>query len=164
MKEETFIYKNRNQSAKDQQITNSDILQTIIDLPKEVRLNYFWEVHNQMTDNLYWLALATIWMDTPVCSPNFEFWETLFRSPKRNRHKLMKKSDRKTWRKLPETVIAYRAINDPKEIETAISWTLDKSVAEKLADGREVVSKRIQKSSIIAYFDRRHEKEIIVLN
>lgn len=153
----------KNQSAKNQQTIDSDIARRIINLPEELKLNYFVEINHLLSDNLYWQMLAGIWMNTTVCHPNIEHWKSLFRSKRRNRHKLMKKGDRKTWRKLPEVVTAYRAVNSPEEIETAISWTLDKDIAEKLFNEREVVLKRIHKSSIIAFFDRRREKEIIVI-
>lgn len=150
-------------NPKAQQIIDSNIVKNIIEIPSELKLSYFWEINDQLSDSVYWLILATIWMDAEVCAPNYDYWKTLFQSKRPGRQKLMKKGDRKKWNRLPNIVTAYRSVNNPEENKTAISWTLDKTIAEKLSNGREVISKKIQKSLIIAYFDRRKEKEIIVL-
>jgi hypothetical protein len=80
----------------------------------------------------------------------------------------MKKGDREIWRSLvcrkaPRMVKVYRAMNPEDDPITAISWTLDKKVAQQLANGRKVITWEIPKECIIAYFDRRKECEVIHL-
>lgn len=148
---------------------DSNITLTLCNLPPEQRLNYFISVKdNILDDSNYWQLLAATWMSTEICSPYLRVWRDLFTEPRRNRQKLMKGSDRKIWRtlvgrKAPKVVKVYRAMNPGDDVITAISWTLSKAVAEKLANGRKVMSWEIPKKSIIAYFDRRKEQEVIHL-
>ncbi|RLC24911.1 MAG: hypothetical protein DRH93_03395, partial [Deltaproteobacteria bacterium] len=93
-----------------------------------------------------------------------ELWKGLFQSNRKKRHKIMKKRERKRWRRLPETIVAYRAINNESEIDSAISWTLSMTIANEFSeDGkRKVVEKTFSKKDVFAFFDRRREEEILV--
>jgi len=148
---------------------DSKIVEKIILLPIEERLPYFLGIKDKIfDDSAYWQLLAAIWIGSDVCSPYLKIWRDLFTEPRRNRQKLMKGHDRKIWRSLtkrgaPKLITAYRAMNPGEDPITAISWTLSKAVAQRLAKGREIFEMEIDKTSIIAYFDRRKEQEIISL-
>lgn len=144
---------------------DSQIAEQIVILPTPERLPYLLRVKdNIIDDSTYWQLVAGVWLDSEVCSPYLSIWRELFTAKRRNRHKLMKKHDRKIWRALPDVMVAYRAVNPDEDVDTAISWTLDHDVAIKLARGRTIVSKTLHKKNVLAYFDRRKEQEIIYLN
>ncbi len=148
---------------------DSAIVETIIKLPPEQMLPYFLEVHTKIIDDsTYWQMLAAVWMSTEICSPYLPVWRELYLMPRRNRNKLMKGADRKVWHSLvkrgaPKIVTVYRAMNPGDDPLMAISYTLSRKVAEKLANGRKIIKWEIPKECIIAYFDRRREQEIIHL-
>lgn len=141
---------------------DSNITLKIIDMPKSERLEWFMKFNYIVQDDsTYWQLLAALWIDSDVCTPDLDKWIELFSSKRRNRQKLMKKGDRHIWMKLPHRVTVYRAINHAEDISKAISWTLDKEVCKRLFPDRPIVVETFLKSEIIAYFDRRKEKEII---
>ncbi len=144
---------------------DSGIVKSILTLPVGERLNAFYKTRYLIKDDsTYWQVLAGVWMSTEICSPYRYLWVELFTCGRRNRHKLMKKGDRYIWRGLPEIVAAYRAVNPGESVYQAISWTLNPAVAKQLARGREIRRYLFHKEDIIAYFDRRHEQEIIVIH
>jgi len=151
------------------QLNDSRICEQLIALPIEAQLPFLLKVKDDiMDDSCYWQIVAAVWMGSEVCSPYIKEWRGLLTEPRRNRHKLMKGADRKAWHSIvkrgaPKHVTVYRAMNPSDDIITAISWTLSKTVASKLAKGREVISLEIPKECIIAYFNRRQEQEIIHL-
>ncbi len=131
--------------------------------PKWNYLDCFLANHDRIQDDSnYWQMLAAIWI---VSGNNYRLdeWIRLFRSPRRNRHKIMKGKDRRTFDALPPIVTAYRASNPEEDLERMIAWTIDRSVLVKFGHGRQIVERRFQKAQILAYFDRRQEREIIVL-
>ena len=79
----------------------------------------------------------------------------------------MSQDELKTLNDLDATVTVYRGVTsfNAKNVK-ALSWTLDRSVAEWFAtrfdeDGT-VYQARIDKPHIYAYFDGRNESEVIV--
>lgn len=143
---------------------DSTILSALMKMPKGARLTIFYANRDKVRDDAaYWRILASLWMEMDTCYPNLKYWKELFMSDRRDRFKLMQKNDRRVWRKLPAKVTAFRAVHESENVDGAISWTLSRTVAEKFAEGRKVVERMFSKREIIAYFDRRHEQEIIVL-
>lgn len=114
-------------------------------------------------DNAYWQIVATTWIKRGRSS-ELQVWRRLFSADRRNRWHLMKKKDRRLWRGLPNTVVAYRAVAPGEDASLIISWTLNPEVLERLyGKTRAIISRHFKKEQIIAYFDRRREQEIIVL-
>lgn len=114
-------------------------------------------------DTYYWQSLAASWIK---CGRTEEimWWRRLFGSPRPRRWKLMKKKDRQIWRKLPNTVVAYRACATGEDLDFMISWTLDHTVLSRIyKDTRTIATGHFPKSKVLAYFNRREEHEIIVL-
>ena len=148
---------------------DSRICEQLIALPIGDQLPFLLKVKDDiLDDSCYWQITAAVWIGSEVCSPYIKVWRHLFTEPRRNRHKLMKGADRRIWRSIvkrgaPKYITAYRAMNPGDDLITAISFTLSKSVADKLAKGRKVISLDIPKECIIAYFNRREEQEIIHL-
>jgi len=143
---------------------DSAIAERIIELPTPLRLHYFWKVCRKIRDDsTYWQLLGTLWIDAEILAPNYGYWIELFRADRRNRHKLMKKGDRAIWRKLPAVMTVYRATYPGDDLTRAMSWTLDRSVCGRFFPGREIVSRQVTKEDVLAYFDRRREKEVVIL-
>jgi hypothetical protein len=118
--------------------------------------------HEQIQDDsTFWQILASLWIENGT-TVRLDDWRRLFLSARRNRHKLMKKHDRQTWRSLPNKVTAYRAAAPGENLDFMISWTIDRSFLERVYRGREIISRVIPREQIIAYFDRRGERELIV--
>ena len=72
---------------------------------------------------------------------------------------LMSSEDAIEYGRLPEYITIYRGTNANEEVPR-LSWTLDRSVAEKFATGQ-LFSATIPKEKILAYFDT-DEKEVLV--
>jgi hypothetical protein len=118
---------------------------------------------NILDDNAFWQAVAAVWIKSGQTrfAPLFRI---LFSMKRRNRHKLMKKKDRKFWRRLPPKVRAYRAVAPGENVEDVFSYTLDRGALDRLYKGtREIREFVFPKSRVVAYFNRRREHEIIVL-
>ena len=66
---------------------------------------------------------------------------------------------------LPETITVYRGLQRNASTE-ALSWTLDKNVAEWFANrfdnNGEVIKATINKKYIFAYINGRGEKEVVL--
>lgn len=155
----------------EQQIIQSGIVSNIVGLAeigaRDQLLPYFEQQCGLLTDSAYWQILATIWMDSPDNTVELDRWIKLFSSPRRDRHKLMKKKDRQVWRSLPDRIQCYRAIMLREDVKKAICWATTRKSAEFFQkhyqkDGG-IVTKVFPKSRIMAYFDRRSENEVIVL-
>ena len=115
-------------------------------------------------DAIYWQLLAACWIKSGRVR-ELARWRVLFEAGRRGRWKLMKKKDRRVWRSLPSVVVAHRASAAGENLADMLSWTLDRALAERFADawGRKVVTRRFPRDQVIAYFNRRRESEIVVL-
>ena len=143
---------------------DTKLMQMLMNVPDNMKAEFFRQNAHKITDDSnYWNVLGTLWKLGGTVVQQ-ELWKELFLAPRKKRHKIMKNKERSVWRRLPKTVTAYRAVNDESEIETAISWTLCRNVAEKFSqDGeRKVVTREFKKSDVFAYFNRRNEDEILV--
>ena len=140
------------------------IIEEMLAVPAALQAEYFKRnAHKIEDDSNYWNVLGTLWKLGGTVVQQ-DLWVEMFSVQRRNRHKVMKGKERAAWRKLPPKVLAYRAVNDDSEADYAISWTLSKNVAIRFSDNgkRKVVSREFKKNEIFAYFDRRHEAEILV--
>lgn len=128
-------------------------------------VQYFAKVCKNLTDYSYWFVLGTLWVSYSGRADLY-LWKKLFRSdrPKR-KTSIMKPSELSVYREIPERIRVYRAHRAGER--DWISYTLDKTVAERFAREREVseiVEYELRKKDVIALFLRREEQEIIMLN
>jgi len=146
---------------------DSAIIEQMLTVPDVMKAQYFSDnAHLIMDDATYWNVLGTLWKLGGTVYQQ-ELWMPLFCSKRKRRHKIMKSSERKEWRKLPKKMVGYRAVNNAAEIDEAISWSLSRRVVEKLftENGRRKIAEReFNKNNIIAYFNRRNEEEILVIS
>lgn len=78
----------------------------------------------------------------------------------------MSKGEQKKFNALPDKVIIYRGVNNPK-YKYGFSWTLDKRIAYWFANRYEnkesyVYECTVDKKDLICYFEIRNEKEVII--
>lgn len=128
-------------------------------------IKYFADNCEKLTDYSYWFMLSTCW----VCHSGYydlENWKRLFSSDRPKREKsIMKPSEIRALKSLPHEVTCYRAhrinetdwISYTTEIEKAIQFALHRGVSE-------IKEYRIKKRDILAYFTRRGEEEILLLD
>lgn len=125
----------------------------------------FKEYCNELSDYAYWFMLSTLWVSYSGFS-DLELWKELFSSNRPNKSiSLMKPDELSALRKLPNKIIVYRA-HRQKETDW-IAYTLDKNIADRFARERgtsEITAYKVKKIDILAYFTRRGEQEIIVIN
>ena len=144
---------------------DSEIIKSMMALPRNITAAYFaHNAHKIIADATYWNVLGTLWKGGGTVIQQ-DLWKELFNSDRKKRHRIMKKRERKIWRRLPKTVIAYRAINNDSEIINAISWSLSQEIVNNVFSEngrRRIVSREFDKKDIFAYFDRRQEDEILV--
>lgn len=144
--------------------SDSQIVRNVLSTPGAERLPYFAVHCDSIADDAtYWHVIGCLWVDGGE-TQHIELMRKMLASPRRGRWKMMKKADRRAWRKLPKVMKAYRATASNEDLDRAIAWTLSRKVAERFAKSwhRTVVERVVRKEDVIAYFDRRGEKEILV--
>lgn len=140
------------------------VIREMMNVPEPLMAEYFARnAHRIIDDANYWNVLGTLWKLGGTVVQQ-DLWRGLFLADRPRQHKIMKGRERQRWRNLPAVVTAYRAVNHPEEAETAISWTLDRKVAEKFSQNakRQIVVRKFRKQDVFAFFDRRGEEEILV--
>lgn len=128
-------------------------------------ITYFAEHCGSLSDYGYWFMLGTLWVSYTGFS-DIELWKKLFSAERRHRDAcIMKPSELRAFEALPYHVKAYRA-HRPGE-KDYIAYTLDLEKAKMFATQRGthwVKEYKIRKRDILAYFTRRGESEILVLD
>ena len=128
-------------------------------------IKYFADNCDGLTDYAYWFFLSTCWVSYSGWY-ELENWKRLFSSGRPKREKsIMKPSEIKKLKQLPFEIKCYRAHREGEK--DWISYTTDVNVAVKMALSRgvhEIKEYRIKKNNVLAYFTRRGESEIILLD
>jgi hypothetical protein len=106
-----------------------------------------------------------IWQGEPCTGKRFG-------SASENRTSLMTDSERSRFSELPEKLVIYRgSIEDPRREEIPdLCWSLSEKVArwfanrfQKQGEDRYLVTGEVDRSRVLAFFDRRSEEEVVVL-
>ena len=128
---------------------------------------FFKHIQEYLSDEDYASMLYEVWISVEY--PNYDInvskSEFLKMFKRVNKSFLMDQEEQSVFDKLPETITVYRGLQRNASTE-ALSWTLDKNVAEWFAtrfnhDGK-VIEATIPKKHILAYFDRRNESEVVL--
>lgn len=145
---------------------DSEIMRELIWMdgdPKSVE--YFDQHSRELTDSAYWFGVSTLWVGSSNCA-DLETWKRLFSSNRPNRAiSLMKPSELKALKKLPNKINLFRA-QQPGETDW-IAYSTSPAIAAKFAAMKgisEVSVFRVKKPNIAALFLRRGEYEVIVLD
>ena len=151
---------------------------------RHFRLDAFLFICRDIPAKEYWTLLREIWIDTEGPGVNQDIWLELFNRPYPKRRKMMTGKERRTLANEGRSgeLNIYRGyvdgldsedseyIEEDRDRESGISWTLDYNKAEWFArrflsggTGHGVVAEAICKpKDVIAYFESRGEKEIVV--
>jgi hypothetical protein len=137
---------------------------------KPYRINAFDSIENLLTDAEYWSLLADVCIGTENMWQEKHLIHELLTADRSDRHLMMDADEYEQYKELPETLTVYRGCITGKN-EDGFSWTLDQSRAkwfsERLArDGDEpiVLERTIKRDDAIAYFTRRGESEILLID
>ena len=145
-------------------INDTFIAKVLSVTPEHLQLNVMHGYASQIKDDSnYWNFLGTAWKAGGSYEKQ-DYWIKLFKSKRRNAHKIMKTSERREFLRLPKIVTAYRAYTDDQELESSICWSLDEKFVKQYAEktGRKIAKQKFEKSDIFAFFNRRQESEILV--
>jgi hypothetical protein len=127
-----------------------------------VRALYAWGP--DITDDAaYWCVVGSVWVGHGELKDR-HLWTPLFSADRPRRDKIMKTRDRRKWKGLPDTLRVYRAAPPDEPRGSGWSWTLDPAIADKFAAAwdREVITREVNMRDVLAYFDRRGEREILI--
>ena len=139
------------------------------------RLDLFDYCNTMFTDIEYWRNLSDIYIQH---NPKMRFLDKRFnkflQSDRKERSSLMNDHELKIFNSLPEVITIYRGMSEKesRSKKYRLSWTLDKSIAEKfvriIQDAHKfpctVVCLRVPKSKIIAYLAGSNESEVIYVH
>ncbi|AVR47230.1 hypothetical protein C7S20_19325 [Christiangramia fulva] len=126
-------------------------------------LKIFLQNIDKLSSYRYWELLRSVWI---ICGTveNAQFFSSLMKSNKPNRHYFSTPEEHEFLRSLPDQMDVYRACNSPQD--GGISWTLDYDYACKYAKDFQknmVLNNKINKSEVFAYINRNNESEILIL-
>jgi len=116
----------------------------------------------------YWKNLSDVWIDTELPHLHKNMWLDLFNANIKQKRKLMSAKERQVIQDLPKKVTIYRGYDDKMENLMGISWTLSEEKANWFATRFQfeveprIAEGQCEKSSILAYFERSGEKEIVI--
>lgn len=150
------------QKAKEQKNWN----QFVFLYERPYRLEAFVSIQNYLNPKEYWELLADIWIDSENVWQNKATYKKLFSKHRDYKKYFMNSKERKYFDSLPEQIVAYRGYVKGQN-RRGFSYTLDKKQAEWFAkrfDNDGAVAKIVvPKSRVLAYTNRRGEKELIIL-
>lgn len=119
-----------------------------------------------MSDRQYWRVLSGVWIDQENPEDFTEEWRDRFNANRAHKAMLMTPEERQEYSQLPERVPIYRA--DIVENPSGLSWTTDPRVAEffskRFKSNHPIREAYIDKRNIAAYWTRRGESEVLVLD
>lgn len=120
-----------------------------------------------VSNTKWWSLVGDVWTDSENIHQNLEDWEAIWSTSRPNRQAAMDKEEKAALRALPDQLTVFRGAMDPLNGE-GMSWTLDAAKALWFAkrfkrEGKPVViTARMLKSDVLAYFMGRNESEIVV--
>jgi hypothetical protein len=145
------------------------------------RFAAFREIHERMPDADYWKCVALAWENIEVSLPDAKTWLAFFESKRPLRESLMTQGERKALAGLPDTLTVFRgyAMHGGHGGRDGLSWTLSEAVARRFAEyatggrraalcghkrdaTRMIISGQCRKRDVLAYFNGRKEREIVV--
>ena len=150
--------------------TSRNLSRLFIMLDKRFYLLWFYESCEYMSEEDYGKYLSTCWIQSE--NPNQDvnvslndcvglFWDAM-------PEYLMDEEELEYFNNLPDFITVYRGVSPGRE-RNGLSWTNDKQMAEWFKsrferDGKtgELLTARISKKHVLAYFNGRDEKELVV--
>lgn len=141
------------------------------------RLRPFLSIETQLTDKEYWPLLRKLWTMAEIFLPDAAIWAKLLECKRKFRRLIMNEAERTKLESMPGNFKVYRGYCHLGG-EAGYSWTLSKAKARQFAEyatggrramcgadrfnGQFVAFGTVNKDDVIAYFQDRSEKEIVV--
>ena len=128
---------------------------------------FFKRIYKYLSPKDYSEFLSEMWciVEFPNNCPDIKPSEFVSFFKKANPEFLMEQDEFKKFQELPDEVTIYRGIQNKSTIK-ALSWTTNKGVAKWFANRFEqkgtIYQANIKREDILAYFDRRNEKEVVI--
>lgn len=147
-------------------LKNQDWYSLIILFGGHFSFEVFNIIEKKLSNKEYWECLREILTGETILNDKPEIISSLINNKDRDlslRINLMNKNEIEILNNLPDKIKIYRG-SDIKH-KKGFSWTIDINIAEKFAKRYEngfIYEMLIDKSEIIAYFDDRKEKEILI--
>jgi hypothetical protein len=131
----------------------------------------FNHLKDDMPDKDYWVVLGECYIMSSFSHSSDEIIKSFFLSNRADRFCIMTEGEQLEFNSLPDEIEIYRGCSE-QEIKSGnfrFSWTTQKRIAQFFAKRNKeihgvknsVISKRVRKEDVIAYFTRRDEFEII---
>jgi hypothetical protein len=144
-------------------------------IERPYRLEYLNHYSADMPDDVYWDLVGDVWTDSENIWQHLDEWREAFSSDRPGREHLMVSEandeladERSYLDSLPDIIKVYRGTSAPDSIGSGLSWTLDRDKALFFAkrlklrgQTARIISGKVRKENVIAFFDRREEKEIV---
>lgn len=129
---------------------------------------FFKKINSFLSDRDFAEFLSETWIQTefPNSDINVSKKDFVRFFKKANKEILMDPDEYQIYKDIPERIKVYRGLQKNAEV-SALSWTLDRNVAEWFAtrfhnQDPKIAEGWINKSAVLAYFDGRNEKEIVL--
>lgn len=152
-------------------IDKSDSLwQLFLLVNKPYRLVWFKMISEFLSDKDFGELFSEIWVtsENPNDDVNVDLEECIDFFTQANKKYLMNEDEYKYYKSLPEKITVYRGVSKGRNPK-GLSYTLDKDKAiwfqNRFADENNkgfLIEKMINKSNVLAYYDRRGESEIVL--
>lgn len=147
----------------------NDVQEILYLIRKSYRLTFlkFLQQNNIITINECGNLLAKTWTLIEIINNdvNVSKAQVLKWISNADKNIIMSKNDFEVYNGFPDNITVYRGVKEEKEAK-GISWTTDKSVgkyfATRFSNNGILCEAIISKANIIAYTDRRNEREIIL--
>ena len=146
---------------------NMSPMQIVFCVSKPYRMLYLSLAFPYLTKKERSEIMHEVWISVENINNNVNVsqMETLKMLRNCNKKYLMGQENYEAYENLPDTFVVYRGLQENAQ-EDGLSWSLSKNVAEWFAgrfenDG-EIIEKIVHKTEVIAYFNDRDEKEIVL--
>lgn len=168
----------------DEALANRDYQKYIWLHERAYRLHAFLKVMeaDQLSNEDYWKFVGSFWTDSENIHQNFRHWLKLWSSQRPGREHAMddgvgeddddsEENERQRYAELPETMTIYRGYQYKASMR-GLSWSLDRERAIWFAQRFAMINTKlpprlataeVRRESVLAYFNRRNEDEVVVL-
>jgi hypothetical protein len=142
------------------------------------QLDALLDVADQIGDAEFWDLVGDVWRDTENAYEQYDLWYEVFHLDRACREEMMNAEEQEFLAKQPDQIKVYRgaatSLDGAYDAADGFAWTLRKSKARWFAERfrslfesegavPEILTARVEKKNVVAYFDGRGEREILVL-
>jgi len=164
-----FLYRNR-KAASEKARAEKEWLLFILYHERPYQIMALANIAHELADREYWELLGQVYMESENIFQQKGRIAKLLASQRRHRHCIMSKSEQRVLRAMPEKLTIYRGCKNSTNSKQGWSWTLDRGKATLFANRISfsnhrrplVLTATADKKNVIAYFNGRKEKEILI--